>query len=309
VSAAALIALDWGTTSARAYRMGAAGEVLDTRSAPLGILHVHERAFASTLAQLLGDWQDDAVPRIACGMIGSRHGWTEVPYCDAPVSPAALVEGMVRVAEANLWIVPGVRIRDAHAMPDVLRGEETQILGALDADVPLAFAVLPGTHSKWARVERGRLASFTTFMTGEVYAALLGHTILGRLVPAAHDGTFDAASFRRGVTRGLAGGALLHDAFGARTLALAGELAAEGIADWLSGLLIGHEIHAARRFAPDMAAVRIVAGDRLCARYAEACAQAGLATTTAPADAAARGLWRLATQAGLVRAVPPVAVH
>src|SRR5207237_2719746 len=136
--------------------------------------------------------------------------------------------GIASVPGENLGIVPGVRTRDAEGMPDVMRGEETQILGALDPDAAQALAVLPGTHSKWALVERGRLAAFTTFMTGEVYAALIEHTILGRLAEPRPAPAFDAPSFERGVVRGLAGGALLHDVFGARTLALFGELPAAG---------------------------------------------------------------------------------
>ena len=300
MSSAALIALDWGTTSARAYRIDQAGTLLETRSAPLGILQVADRAFAPALETLLGDWRDVQAPRLASGMIGSRQGWIEAPYCDTPVSLDALASGIVRVPGGELAIVPGVRTRDTAGMPDVMRGEETQILGAVDAHLPLSFVVLPGTHSKWARVERGQLTGFTTFMTGEVYAALLRYTILGRLAVQPERGGLDHGSFRQGVARGLAGGSLLHDAFGARTLALFGELAPTGVADWLSGLLIGAEIAAARRWAPDLSGVCIVCGEALAARYALACEQAALAATLAAPDAAARGLWRVAVHSHMI---------
>jgi len=301
VSDTALIALDWGTTSARAYRLDATGAVKGVRNAPLGILQVPNGDFAAALDTLLGDWRDETAPRLASGMIGSRQGWVEAPYCDTPVASAGLAAGIVDVPGARLSIVPGVRTRDAAGTPDVMRGEETQILGAIDPARPLAFAVLPGTHSKWARVEHGRLAAFSTFMTGETYAALLDHTILGRL--ATHDtgDAQDADAFRRGLDRGLAsardGGALLHDAFGARTLALFGELAQSGVADWLSGLLIGHEIAAAQRMSPDMRDVMVIGSEALARRYVDACTHAGLAAAAAPPDAAARGLWRLARAA------------
>jgi 2-dehydro-3-deoxygalactonokinase len=297
VSEAALIALDWGTTTARAWRLDDAGRVLDARSAPLGVQAIRGGDFGGALATLLDGLDADALPRVACGMIGSRQGWVEVPYRAAPASLDALAAGMVHLPAARLWIVPGVCTRDANGLPDVLRGEETQILGAIDPSLPLAVAVLPGTHSKWARVEHGRLVAFATFMTGEFHAALLDHTILGRM--ARRDGA-DAASFARGVAQGLDGGALSHDAFGARTLALMGELPEAGVADWLSGLLIGQEIAAARRFAPGMTTVTIVAAPALADRYASACAQAGLSATIAAADAAARGVWRLAVEAALL---------
>lgn len=300
MSGTALIGLDWGTTSARAYRIDASGAVTDERSAPLGILQVRDRLFAPALAGLLGDWAELRVPRLACGMIGSRQGWIEAPYCDTPASLDALGAGIAMVPDEDLGIVPGVRTRDADGIPDVIRGEETQILGAVDPHAARVYAVLPGTHSKWARVEHGRLTAFMTFMTGEVYAALLEHTILGRLAEARAHGAFDAANFERGIARGLGGGALLHDAFGARALALLGELPGLGVADWLSGLLIGGEIAAARRFAPDMRSVTIIANAELTRRYAAACAQARVDPVMAAAHAAARGLWRLAKHTGRI---------
>jgi 2-dehydro-3-deoxygalactonokinase len=303
VSATALLGLDWGTTSARAYRIGADGAVLDTRSGPYGVQQVRDGEFEPALAALLGDWAGLAVPRLACGMIGSRQGWREAPYCSAPASVADLARGVVRVGNPQLHIVPGVSTRDAAGVPDVMRGEETQILGAV-GDAADAVVVLPGTHSKWAHVRAGRIESFVTYLTGELYAALLDHTILGRLATAAAQ--FDAQSFARGAGRGLAGGALAHDVFGARTLALFGELAAAGVADWLSGLLIGAEIAAARNAAPGVGSVHVVATDALAMRYRAALAQAGWRAVAAPDHAAAHGLWRLACHAGLV-AAPAIA--
>src|SRR5262245_59528029 len=108
MSAVALIAVDWGTTSARAYRVGAAGDVLDMRSAPLGISQFHDGRFGEALSRLLGDWHDARVPRLACGMIGSRQGWVEAPYVACPAPLADLASGIVRTPEGDLSIVPGV---------------------------------------------------------------------------------------------------------------------------------------------------------------------------------------------------------
>ena len=151
----ALIAIDWGTTSARAYRLDAAGGVCDTRSAPLGIGSLRDGGFASALDTLLGDWRDDAAPRIACGMIGSRQGWVEAPYVECPADLAQFGRALTATPGGELAIVPGARCVDAAGVPDVMRGEETQLVGAIRGDDARVLAVLPGTHSKWAIVERG----------------------------------------------------------------------------------------------------------------------------------------------------------
>jgi len=299
--ATALIAIDWGTTSARAYCLGASGDIIAMRAVPLGVMQVQDGCFPEALATLLGDWHDVVAPRLACGMIGSRQGWREAPYVDCPAPLAALTAGIVRVPGDALAIVPGVRTRDTNGSPDVLRGEETQLAGAIDEREDRVLAVLPGTHCKWALVERGRLVDFATYMTGEMYDVLLKHSILGRLAQPAADKP--GPGFARGVARGLGAGGLSHDLFGARTLALMGELAPPDVPDWLSGLLIGREVRNARVWAQrqgcDGARVRLVGADALMARYAAAMTQAGIAMEMAPADSAARGLWRIAQHASL----------
>ena len=256
---------------------------------------------------MLGDWHDMATPRLACGMIGSRQGWSEAPYVDCPAPLAALAAGIIRVADNKLTIIPGVRTRDANGIPDVMRGEETQLAGAVDDTEDRVLTVLPGTHSKWALVEKGQLVDFATFMTGEMYNVLLNHSILGRLAEPA--GPEPGPAFERGVTRGLGPGGLNHDLFGARTLALMGELAPEEIPDWLSGLLLGREVRNARVWAQrqgcDGARVRLVGTDALMARYAAAMTQAGVAVDLARADSAARGLWRIAQHVSL----SPASLH
>lgn len=311
---AALITIDWGTTSARAYRHGPDGSVAGERSAPLGIQHVRDGAFAAALASLLGDWAGDPAPRIACGMIGSRQGWIEAPYCGCPAALRTLATALAQAPGGALTIVPGVTCVDAAGVPDVMRGEETQILGAVAAAAGSAagtqLIVLPGTHSKWAIVADGAIATFATFLTGELYAVLKDHSILGRMMPPGADAGEDGAlAYDRGLRRGLAAGAadagLLHDLFGTRTLALVGNLAAAATADYLSGLLIGNEIRAGRAWAArhgvDAGRATLVGAAALSARYARALAQAGTASVAGPADAAARGLWQIACRAGLVR--------
>ncbi len=298
----ALVAIDWGTTAARAYGLDARGAVVAAHRAPIGIQQVQDARFAEALDALLGDLRDAAAPRIACGMIGSRQGWREAPYIDCPAHLADLANGLVPVPAGRLAIVPGVRTRDMYGVPDVMRGEETQIAGAIGAHEERVLCVMPGTHSKWACVEAGRIVDFMTYMTGEMWSVLLQHSILGRLAapPVAEIGP----GFARGAARGLGPGSLSHDMFGARTLVLMDELPGADVADWLSGLMIGREIRNARTWAHrhgyDGARVRVVGADALVARYAAAMREADILVDVADPDAAAHGLWRIAAQAGLV---------
>jgi 2-dehydro-3-deoxygalactonokinase len=186
-----------------------------------------------------------------------------------------------------------------------MRGEETQIVGGVDHREERILLVLPGTHSKWACVESGRIVDFMTFMTGEAWHVMRTHSILAKLAvePAAAG---PGPGFERGVARGLGPGNLAHDAFGARTLALMGELKGDEVGDWLSGLMIGREVRNARTWAHrhgyDGGRVRLIGTDALCERYAGALKQADVIVERADNDAAALGIFRIAVQAGI--AVP-----
>jgi 2-dehydro-3-deoxygalactonokinase len=298
----ALIAIDWGTTAARAYLVDRSGAIIDERSAPLGVQQVRGGAFAAALETLLGPWSIQRLPRIACGMVGSRQGWSEAPYVDCPASLESLAAGLARTPRNEVAIVPGIVCRDDAGIPDVMRGEETQLLGAVEAQEERVLAVLPGTHSKWVRLARGRIVTFQTYMTGETYSVMLAHSILGRM--AGRAGDKPGLEFARGVARGLGSGSVLHHMFGARTRALLGDLAPDDVPDWLSGVLIGREIRDARTWAQhagdDAGRVRVIGSDALSARYGAALAQAGIDATVAAPAAAARGLFRLAQRAHMI---------
>jgi 2-dehydro-3-deoxygalactonokinase len=309
-SITALLALDWGTTSARAYRVASDGGVLDERSAALGIQHVRDGAFVQALASLLGDWRELTVPRLACGMIGSRQGWIEAPYCPCPVALANLARTIVQTPGGELHIVGGISCRDDADVPDVIRGEETQIVGlAAMADGSL-LVIQPGTHSKWTVVVPDRngapeIVAFSTYMTGEMFAVLREHSILGRMM--TERSTLDTAAFLRGARRGSAlsaPGELLHAIFGARTLPLFDELDPSSTADYLSGMLIGAEVAAGRQWAARHRAALdgawLAGTSVLCERYRIVLELCGMSARVVPSDVAARGLWQLALQAGLV---------
>jgi len=295
---ARLIGLDWGTTSCRAYLIGADGAVLQHVADGPGILKVENGAFGAALDAMTADW--GRLPVILSGMIGSRQGWREAPYAQCPAGADDIVQALARFDHAGrpVALVPGLAVEN-DAMPDVMRGEETQIFGALAlAGRDAGLFLLPGTHSKWAEVSGGRIVSFRTFMTGEVFGALKDHTILGRLM---RDGAPDAEGFVRGVEEGAAlggAGALLNRLFATRSYGLMDRLADTALSDYLSGLLIGAEVAEATRQVKG--AVTIIAGAALAQRYTDALRLLGRESTLAPPDCVAAGHWRLARAAGLI---------
>ena len=322
---AQLIALDWGTTSLRAYKLAADGVVLEQRALSSGIMQlpktpriIHGRecadGFELAFDQACGDWLDAQpnLPVIACGMVGSAQGWREAAYCETPADVANLgksLQTVVSLRGATVHIVPGVIQRSR--LPNVMRGEETQVLGVLqqlpaEAGADLLIG-LPGSHSKWVDVVDGCITHFDTFMTGEVFAVLSEHSILGRTQqPSA---TFEAQAFDRGVQVALsADGELgvLSTLFSARTLGLTGVLSPTLQADYLSGLMIGHELAALaavqrqRRNNPNLPSIVLIGNGQLCARYSRALDACGFARVTLAEQATERGLWQLARAAGLI---------
>ena len=304
----ALIALDWGTSTVRATLMGAGGRVLATDSRPWGIMHTPGRDFAAAYQTMTQAWRaaDPGLPAVASGMIGSAQGWAAAPYCACPASPSDLAAATITVptgAGGVLHIIPGMAVHGAS--PNVMRGEETQIAGALALHPQLADAtlfVLPGTHSKWVDVQGGRVQRFDTHMTGELFAVLRDHSILGRPAAdarhAASAGPGAAFDQAIGRARQAGGGALSPLLFLCRALVLDGALPAEDSLDFLSGLLIGEELRSALL---TVRAPPVLVGDPgACARYLRAFALFGIPGVSVLPDTASAGLWQVAHHAGLV---------
>jgi len=291
----AFIALDWGTTSFRAYLADGDGRAVETLADGEGALKLQPGEHEPYLAARIADWP--RLPILACGMVGAKQGWREAPYVEAPAGRAEIASRLLSIPTSlgDVRIAPGVRTVDAQGAPDVMRGEETQILGALAAGGGDGAYVLPGTHSKWARVENGRIAGFETFMTGEVFAVLKDHSVLGRMMasPLSNpppQGGRESHGFARGVEAAQKldrPGDLLHAIFAARTFGLFETLPPDQLGEYLSGLLIGAEILAGARGATTATAIGAPA---LTARYAQAGALLGVNLTPAPDNCALLGL-------------------
>lgn len=285
-----MIGVDWGTTSFRAYRLSRDGTIRDRRTAAKGIMAIKNGRFADALREEIGPWLAGGERHVLLsGMIGSRQGWVEAPYLACPAGAAEIARALVEIPYdwAQLRVVPGLSAVDASGVPEVMRGEETQLAGVM-AQVAngLAWACLPGTHSKWAQLDGGRILGFSTHLTGETFAALRGHTILGRMMK---DGTTMPEAFDAGIQRSGERGGLLHHLFGVRALGLTGRLSEAGAASYLSGLLIGHEVRAALAEAAG-AVVHVIGAPELTALYARAIEACGGMAERVNGEAAARGL-------------------
>ena len=285
-----MIGVDWGTSSFRAFRLTRDGAIRDQKSAPRGIMAVPDGRFADTLREEIGPWLAGGERHVLLsGMIGSRQGWVEAPYLPCPAGPAEIAAALTDVPFdwAQVKIVPGLSAVDSSGVAEVMRGEETQLIGVLSAIGSTGWACLPGTHAKWARVEDSRIVSFSTHLTGEAYAALRGHTILARMM---RDGATDPAGFDRGVARSGEPGGLLHHLFGVRSLALVGRLGEGAGSSYLSGLLIGHEVRAALAGVPHGAVVHMIGAPELTTLYARAVEACGGMAERLNGEAAAKGL-------------------
>lgn len=300
-----VIGLDWGSTQLRAYRFDAAGAVVEQRSSGDGASRLAggAPAFEAALRALAADWLPGAAV-LACGMVGSAHGWREAAYLPCPLALDGLHRQLVQVHGADglrVQIVPGATTRAADGAPDVMRGEETQLAGLLQAEPALAAGacvVMPGTHSKWVALRDGRVQHFATRMTGELYALLREHSVLGRLMVA--QAAFDGPAFDQGVAAARAAGGrdLGRLLFGVRARGLFAELAGSAAPDFLSGLLIGAEVAAGLQDT-DERPLWLVGEAALGERYARAFAAWGLQAHRIDQPLAARGLHAIARAAGL----------
>jgi 2-dehydro-3-deoxygalactonokinase len=292
------IALDWGTTSFRAYLVGADGAVNDQFASPEGILAVKDQGFEAVLESHIGSW-DKALPVVASGMITSRQGWVELPYAECPADVADLAKQIhlhKTASGRSIHFITGLHYKSSSISHDVMRGEETQVFGSLGSGAN--HFVAPGTHSKWIDVAGNKITRFSSYMTGEVFALLRNQSILGRLMTADTD---DEGAFLLGVDKALADPAgFLHSIFSSRTLGLFNDMQGEQLASYLSGIVIGTEVAHATLHNDRAAKYVILASAGIGARYVRAMAHAGLNAVMGNPLAVIKGEAAVAREAGVI---------
>ncbi|WP_420475035.1 2-dehydro-3-deoxygalactonokinase [Noviherbaspirillum sp. ST9] len=266
-----LLGIDWGTSNRRAYVLDERGGLIRQHEDGCGILNVSE-GFDASLRALLDALEIDRADVIMSGMVGSRNGWQEAPYLAVDHPLVRLADAMMTVKASipgtRVRVVPGYRYIDPHGLPDVMRGEEVQVLGALELGAAGSWFLLPGTHSKWVHIDNGRITEFMTFMTGELYALMSQHGTLSKVI-SSQDAVQDA--FAAGLRAARQGG-FTHTAFCCRAMVVTDAMPASHAASYLSGLLIGTELFEIVKKAGDAisAPVQVIGSPALSSRYLSA---------------------------------------
>ncbi len=316
----ALFALDWGTSTCRVWALGSGGQILASARSNDGMRSVansaetqnmadpssqRATAFISALEHIASPAISEyyETPIVACGMVGSASGWEEVPYLETPVQLGKFPLTPVRYRDRNVWIVPGVRQtkNSINCRPDVMRGEETQLSGMLEEGLldSSPTVIMPGTHTKWVKVKDGRLICFVTAMTGELFGTLLQGSTLGHV--AQNSRLCNRAVFQQGLNESRSSRLpLAARLFSVRARVLSGELTSGDAADYLSGILIGDEIFALAKTLDHDTPIKICGDGELAVQYQSALELAGFKVAIINGDVVVKGLWRAASQAGLI---------
>lgn len=242
---AAFIAGDWGTSNLTLALCDEDGQALEMRKGP-GAAESRGR-FAQVFDDLAAEWNQShgTLPAVMCGMVGSAFGWREAPYLPCPADLYELADEPVALRE-GVAVVPGMRCTNPLGAPDVMRGEETQLLGAQSLDSSMStgkqLICMPGTHTKWVSLNGSVVQEFLTAPTGELFSMLCEHSVLVRDKNTAIE--HHAADFERGLVESAKHpeASLLHRLFQSRSLRLDKQLSPEGAASWMSGLLVGTDV-------------------------------------------------------------------
>ena len=293
------VAIDWGSSRFRAYLVDITGNTLDQAESDQGIFRCEKGAYENTLWHACKHWLQHKrkIPILMAGMTGSRDGWFETQYLPCPVSIHSLCDNIVQIPDLHshpVYIVPGISVTSSSGLPDVIRGEETQIFGALDPSLRNNLLVcVPGTHSKWIRVKNNQITRFSTFMTGEVFSVIQQ---CGSISSLLDECDFNKDTFLAGVDVSQNKGGLLHHIFSIRARVVSGQNGMNPDKNYLSGMLIGAEIKSALELYPDVTDMRIIGAGALIHDYSLAFSALGISVISTTSDKAfVKGLWKLAS--------------
>ena len=264
---------DWGTSNLRAWRVDASGRVFRRHTSAMGLRAAAPRGFAAVFDEVVRELGADLeTPALIFGMAGSQKGWLEVPYTPTPADAAAIASRAMRIPDRpHARIIGGVCAGFGAGRPEVMRGEEVQAIGVCQSHPDARWLCLPGTHTKWVRVDGGAITRFTTFMTGELFDWVTNQSIISTQIEGEG---FDPEGFEAGCALAHEQGAFTSALFQLRTRYLAGSINAEQVRSVASGLLIGHELASVR--SQVTGTVTICAAPQLAEPYRIACAWVGL---------------------------------
>jgi len=308
------IGIDWGSSSLRAYLFDTNHNLLDKVESDRGITRLPRSSenpsgkehslskkehFESTLYDVVADWRQSGMRVLLSGMVTSRNGWVETPYMPCPANPRSLFDFSVSMEWQNLKLsfLPGVcqvgTQQGAEVMPDVMRGEELQLL-AIGPKTGTELIVLPGTHSKWAVVDSDAILAFRTIPTGELFDVLLSHSLVGGLAQSHEQVAWSDSHFNDGVEFSFTHDMILGQLFTCRSSVLLEQRTPSESHSWLSGLLIGREIREGVSLQQsDVASIRLVGNAKLCKLYEQALQHLGIGCETDSRDAAQYGYQRM----------------
>jgi len=295
---AVLLGVDWGSTAVRATLLDRLGNIVASDRLNAGVRSARGQACEQVFALVTSGWMDrlSDLPVLLTGMVGSAQGWRETPYVRCPAGLEAIAANLVQAPRTNTWIVPGAVGWSISGAPDVMRGEETQLLGLAGNGIVL----LPGTHTKWVELKDGAISHFTTCLTGETFELLRDPGLIGAIMTRA---VLDESAFLRGLADLDRPGGLLHHIFTVRSRTLRGDLDSDAAWSYASGLLIGSEVAAMTEALSLAAPVRIVGAAGISQKYQLALKSHGIESQVIDGQlAAGRGLLRIAETAGLLGA-------
>ena len=272
------IAIDWGSTNLRAW-LFEDEKCLESQQSEAGITRLNGKSPQEVLNDVTKTWRDGDTPIVMAGMVGSNVGWKTAPYLPLPARFSDIGEQLTRVDD-NVWIIPGLSV-DRKDNQNVMRGEETQLLGARTI-APSSVYVMPGTHCKWVLADKQKIEYFQTVMTGELHHLLMHHSLVGSGLPKQKPSQM---AFSAGLERGIATPAILPQLFEVRASHVLGTLPPEEVSEFLSGLLIGAEVVTmSERFREQQ--ITLVSGDALAKRYQQALTAIGRQATSISGDTA-----------------------